>query len=87
MLTQEDKINVELIKKIMTEKKTMVPTRRNKDWERVEVKNEKLNKLFTNISTGNITELNELVHAELVCDKIGTWTEKKLDRKLDLKDR
>ena len=33
-LTQEDKIKIELIKKIMTEKKTALPSLRNQDWKK-----------------------------------------------------
>ena len=41
MLPQEDKMNVELIKKIMAEKKTTLPSRRNQ----VKIETEKINKL------------------------------------------
>ena len=34
ILTQKDKINVDLIKNIMTEKKTTLPSLRNQDWEK-----------------------------------------------------
>ena len=39
MLTQEDKINVELIKKIMTEKKIKLSSLRNEDWEKSQGRN------------------------------------------------
>ena len=71
MLTQESKINVELMKKIMAEKKTTLPSLRNQ-LEEVKVESEKVNRLLTDISTGNITELIKLIYAgvKLVCDKI-----------------
>ena len=34
MLTQEGRINLNLLKKIMTEKKTTLAFRRNQDWKR-----------------------------------------------------
>ena len=37
MLTQEDKINVELIRKIIPEMKTTLPSLRNQDCEKVKV--------------------------------------------------
>ena len=43
MLTQEDRINVEFIKKILTEHKTTLPFLRNQDWKKVEVETEKGN--------------------------------------------
>ena len=71
-LMQEDNINVQLIKKIMAETKTTLPSLRNQNWQRVMVEPEKVNKLLPNIPTENITELNELIHArvKLVYDKI-----------------
>ena len=73
MSTLEDKINGELIKKIMTEKKITLLSFGNQDWKKVEIETEKVNKLLPNIPTGNITELKVLVYAraKLVCDKIG----------------
>ena len=63
MLTQENKINVELIKKIMNEKKTTLRSLRNQEWKNGKVENENVNKLLTNIQTGNITERNEPISA------------------------
>ena len=56
------------MKRIMSKKKTILPSFRNQDWETVTVETEKINKLLTN----NITILNELIYAEvkLVCEKI-----------------
>ena len=73
MLTQEDKINAELIKKNITEKKTSLPSLTKQAWKKVKIETEKVNKLYPNIPTSNITELNELTYerAKLVWDKIG----------------
>ena len=73
MLIQENKINVELKKKIMTGKKSTLLSFRNQDWKKVLVEIKKVNKLIPNILTDNITKLNELIYAAAkpVCDKIG----------------
>ena len=72
MLTQEVKINVELIKKILTEKKTTLLSFRNQDRKKVKVETEKVNKLLLNIPMGKITEVNILINsrAKLFRDKI-----------------
>ena len=74
ILVQEDKTNVELIKKVISEHKTTLPSLRNQDWKKVQVETEKVNKLLKYIPTDNITELNELIYAgaKLVSDKIET---------------
>ena len=61
MLTLEDRIYVELIKKIMTEKETILTSLINQDRKKLKVETEKINKLLTNIPTCNATELNELI--------------------------
>ena len=61
MLKQENKIKVKFIKKIMTEKKTSLPSLRNQDLKKVKVETVKLNKLLQNIATCNSTELNEVI--------------------------
>ena len=73
MLMQKDRINLELTKKFITEKKTTIPPLRNLDRKKVKVETEKVNKLLPNIPTSNVTELNKLIYAgvKLVCDKIG----------------
>ena len=50
-LTLEEKRNIVIIKRIMSEKKTTLPSLRNQDWETVKVETEKINKLLTCIST------------------------------------
>ena len=72
MLTREDKANIELIKKIMTEHKTTLPFLRNQNQKRVKVETEKVNKILLNIPIGIIPKLNELIYSgmKLVCDRI-----------------
>ena len=65
MLTQEDKINIELIKKRDDWGKTTLPSLRNQHWKKVKVLTGKVNKLLTGILTGNITELNDLIYAAM----------------------
>ena len=75
MLTREDKINVELIKKVITEKKTILPFVRNQNWKKHKRETEKVNKPLPNIPTDNITKLNNLIYAgaKLARDKtVGT---------------
>ena len=57
----------------MSEKKPTLPFLRNQDRKTVKVETEKINELFTHISTNNITKLNELIYigAKFVCEKIG----------------
>ena len=71
-LTQEEKINVEVMKRIMSEKKTTLSSLRSKDWGTVKSETEKVNDLLKNIPTKNITELNDLIYsgAKLVFEKI-----------------
>ena len=56
----------------MSEKKTALPSLRNQDSKIVKTETEKINKLFTHISTNNM-ELNELICAgvKLVYTRIG----------------
>ena len=58
--------------RIMSEKKTRLPSLRNQDWKTVKAETEK-KLLFTHLSTNKITELNELIYAgvKLVCNKTG----------------
>ena len=54
-LTQEEKMNIEIFKRIMSEKKTRLPLLRNQG----KTETEKIIKSLTYISINNITELNE----------------------------
>ena len=46
MITLEDKINEALMKKMMTEKKTTLPSLRNQDWKNDKVETEKSKQIF-----------------------------------------
>ena len=46
---------VEIRKRIMSEKKTILPSLRNEDCKTIETETEKKNDLLPNIPTGNIT--------------------------------
>ena len=71
-LTQEEKMNIEIIKRIISEKKTTLPSLMIEDWKTVKAETEKINKLSTNIFS-IIMELNDLIYSEakLVSDYIG----------------
>ena len=73
-LSQEQKTNVENVKRIMNSKKTNLPSLRNIEWRTLKTETNKINHILPYISTNNITELNELISvgAKLVCEKIGT---------------
>ena len=53
-MTEEEKTNVDTIKRVVSEKKTNLPSLRNQDWRTVKSKTEKVNDLLTNISTNDI---------------------------------
>ena len=61
------------MKRIMSEKKTTLPSLRSQDWRTVKIETETVNDLLTNIPTNSITELNDLIYvgAKLICEKIG----------------
>ena len=72
-LMQEQKVNLENIKRIMDSEKTTLPSLRNIGWRTVKTETNKINQVPSYISTNNITELNELVNAgaKIVCEKNG----------------
>ena len=88
-------MNKENFKRIMSEKKTRLPSVKNQDQRTVTAETEKINELLTHMLTNNITELNELINAgaKLTCEKkIGvsqkTRTEtQNMNRKFDWKHR
>ena len=47
----------------MSENKSRVPSLRNEDCRTIKVETKQINELFTNISTNNITESNELIYS------------------------
>ena len=65
------KTKIDTIRRTTCEKKTTLSYLRNKDWRIVKSENEKVNDLLTNISTKDITGLNDLICTKLVGDKIG----------------
>ena len=75
-------MNVDIIKRIMSEKKTTLPSLRNQDWRKFKSETEKVNDLLTNVLTNDITELNDLINAEakIDCKNIGV-SMKTTDRK------
>ena len=66
-------MNVENMKRIMSEKKTTLSSFRNLDWKTVKAETEKKNELLINITTNHITELKNLIDtgAKLICGKLG----------------
>ena len=66
-------MNVEIIKRILSKKKTALPSLRNKDCKTVKAENGRINKSLTQFTTNNTSELNELIYAgvKLVCAKNG----------------
>ena len=72
--TNTRKMNIEILKRVMSEKKITLPLLNKQDWKIVKTKysNRKINKLLTHMSTNKITELNKLIYtgAKFVCDKI-----------------
>ena len=72
-LTQEEKTNIDTIRRIISEKKTLLPSLRNQDRRTVKFEIEKVNDLLTNIPTNETMELNDLTYAgaKLVREKIG----------------
>ena len=72
-LLQEQKTNLENVKRIRSSEKTTLPSLRNIEWKTLKIETNKINHILPYIQTNNITELNELIYvgAKLVCDKIG----------------
>ena len=72
-LSQEQKINLENVQRIMNSEKTTLPSLRNIEWRALKIETEKTNQILPFIPTNNITDLNELIYAgaKLVCEKIG----------------
>ena len=77
-LSQEQKVNLENVKRIMNSEKTILPSLRNIEWKTFKIETNKLNHILPYISTNNITELIELIYAgaKLVCEKSTTKQQK-----------
>ena len=72
-VSQEQKANLENVKRIMNIEKTILPSLRNIKWKTLKIEMNKINHILPYIPTNNITALNELIYAraKLVCEKIG----------------
>ena len=72
-LSQEQKVNLEHVKRIMNSEKTILPSLRNIEWKTLKIETNKMNHILPYIPTNNLTELNELINAgaKLVCENIG----------------
>ena len=62
-MSKKEKAYIDTVKRIMSEKKTTLPSLRNQDWRTVKSETEKVNDLLTNIPTNDTTELNDLIYA------------------------
>ena len=80
-LLQEQKINLENGKRIISSEKTIIPSLRNIEWKTLKIKTDKINLILPYIPTNNITDLNELIYAgaKLVGEKI--WIPSKIMKK------
>ena len=70
----------------MSSEKTILPSLRNIEWKTLKIETNKINHILPYISTNNMTELNELICAKLVCEKIGIPSKRNsqnLDGKFD----
>ena len=72
-LSQEQKINLEKVKRIMNSDKATQLSLRNIEWKTLKIETNEINHILPYIPTNNITELNELIYAgeKLVCEDIG----------------
>ena len=72
-LSQEQKVNLENVKRIMNSEKTILPSLRNIEWKTLKIETNKIKNILPYIPTNNITGLNELIYAgaKLVCENIG----------------
>ena len=56
-LSQEQKVNLENVKRIMSSEKTILPSWRNIEWKTLKIETEKINHILPYIPTNNITNL------------------------------
>ena len=68
IFTQEERKNVELIRKITNEAEDLITILRNQDWKKDKIDTEKIKRLLKYLPTNNITELNELIYAGVKLD-------------------
>ena len=83
-LTQEEKTNIDTIRRIMSEKKTTLPSLRNQDQRTVKSETKRVNDLMTNIPINDITEFYDLIYTGpiLVCGKKEKKKRKKKKKKI-----
>ena len=62
-LSQEQKTNLENVKRILNSEKTNLLSLRNIEWKTLKTETNKINQILPYISTNNITELNKLIYA------------------------
>ena len=69
-LSQEQNVNLENVKRIMSTEKTILPSLRNIEWKTLKIKTNKINHILPYIPTNNI---NELIYAgaKILCENIG----------------
>ena len=72
-LPQEQKVNLENVKRIINSEKTILLSLRNIEWKTLKIETNKINHILPYIPTNDITELNELIYAgaKIVCENIG----------------
>ena len=62
-LTQEQKVNLEDLRRILNSKKTTLPSLRNIEWRTVKTDTNKINQVLPYISTNDITEFTKVIYA------------------------
>ena len=62
-LSQEQKINLENVKRIMSSEKTLLPSLRNIEWKTLKIETNKMNHILSYITMNNTIELNALIYA------------------------
>ena len=77
-LTREEKSYVETLTRIISEKKTILPSLRNQDWRTVKSETKKVDGLVTNIPTNDISELNDLIYARAKLVSENIWVSLKI---------
>ena len=79
-LSQEQKLNLENVKRIMSSEKTILPSLRNIELKTPKIETNKINHILPYIPTTNITELNELIYAgaKLVCER--RWNKREKEK-------
>ena len=69
-LSQEQRLNLENVKRIMNSEKTMLPSLRNIEWRTLKVETNKINQVLPNMSTNYIIEFKR---TNLCWGEISMW--------------